>query len=79
MKITVHLHTVLQQSTPQGPRSKLDMEVPPGTTLGDLYSSLGLTMGVEHLLLMINGKLVDLDQPLTGGDDIHFIPAMSGG
>ncbi len=79
MKITVHLHTVLQQNTSQGPRSKLEMDVSPGTTLGDLYSSLGLTMGVEHLLLMVNGKLVDLEQPLAGGDDVHFIPAMSGG
>ena len=79
MKITVHLHTVLQQNTPQGLRSKLEMEVPPGTTMGDLYTALSLSMSVEHLLLMVNGKLVELDQPLAAGDDVHFIPAMSGG
>ncbi len=79
MKITVNLHTVLQQKTPQGLRSKLELELPPGATLGDVYAELGLAMSVEHLLLMVNGKLVDLDQPLAAGDDVHFIPAMSGG
>jgi sulfur carrier protein ThiS len=79
MKITVHLHTILQKDTLEGPRNKLEMEVPEGTTVEDVYTSLGLTLGVEHLLLMVNGKLADLDQPLIGGDDVHFIPAMSGG
>jgi molybdopterin converting factor small subunit len=79
MKITVHLHTVLQRSTPEGLRSKLEMDVPDGTTIGDVYTALDLTLGVEHLLLMMNGKLAELDQPLADGDEVHFIPAMSGG
>jgi molybdopterin converting factor small subunit len=79
MKITVHLHTILQIDTPEGQRRRIEMEVPKDTTIGDVYTALGLTLGVEHLLLMVNGKLVELDQPLISGDEVHFIPAMSGG
>jgi len=79
MKITVYLHTILQKNTPEGPRHQIEMDIPDGATIGDVYTTLDLTLGVEHLLLMVNGKLVEFDQPLVGGDDVHFIPAMSGG
>lgn len=77
--ITVHLHTILQRQTPDGLISRLDMEIPSGSTLADLLQYLAIDLEPEHLLLVINGRVADLDRSLHTGDQVNLMPAISGG
>ena len=79
MVVTVFLHTILQRQTPQGPVRELQMDLPEGTTLQDLLEKLEITLDLEDLLLVINGKQARPDQRLVDQDEVQLIPAMSGG
>jgi sulfur carrier protein ThiS len=79
MRVTVHLHTVLQRKTPEGMLRQLEMMLPPAGTLGDLLRTLDITPQGDAILLVVNGRQVDVTQPLSEGDEIHLIPALSGG
>ncbi len=79
MKIEVQLHTVLQHQTPQGLQRQLSLELPPGSTLGDLLHLLEIELEPDNLLLVVNSKLVDVNYILAEGERVSLIPAMSGG
>lgn len=79
MNITVHLHTILQRQTPQGLVNRLEVALPPGCTVADLLESLALELDLENTLLVVNSRLVGLTQPLADGDQVHLVPAISGG
>ena len=79
MVVEVHLHTTLQRVEMGRDRRRLLMELPPGSTLGDVLSQLEIKLEPEHLLLVINGRSAEPEQPLSDGDIIHLIPAISGG
>jgi molybdopterin converting factor small subunit len=75
----VHLHTTLQRRTPQGMIRRLDMTLPPVSALADLLSALAIEANQEATLLVVNGRTADPMQALQDGDEVHLIPAMSGG
>lgn len=75
----VHLHTTLQRRTPQGMIRRLDMTLPPVSALADLLSALAIEANQEATLLVVNGRTADPMQTLQDGDEVHLIPAMSGG
>jgi sulfur carrier protein ThiS len=77
--VTVHLHTILQRQTPEGLISRLEVEIPPGSSLADLLQILAIDLDAEHLLLAINGRVAELNQVLHAGDQINLMPAISGG
>jgi molybdopterin converting factor small subunit len=79
MNVIVNLHTSLQRSTPEGLIRRLEVELRPGATLGDLCQQLQIAVDVENMLLVVNHCNVELDQVLTDSDEIHLIPAISGG
>ena len=79
MVVTVHLHTILQRHTPQGVLRNLDVELPEGSTVGDLLRQLDIELGPDALLLVVNGRLVEADQTLQPGDRVNLMPAISGG
>ncbi len=79
MRVTVHLHTVLQRKTPAGMLRRLEMTLSPASTLGDLLRTLDITPQGDAILLVVNGRQVDVDQALADGDEVHLIPALSGG
>ncbi len=79
MRVVVHLHTALQRKTPEGMRRRLEMTLSPASTLGDLLHTLDITPQDDAILLVVNGRQVDITQPLAEGDEIHLIPALSGG
>ena len=79
MKIEVHFHTTLQRQTPQGLQRCIDLEIPPGSTLGDLLGLLEIELEPENLLLVVNSKVVDVTHILNDGELVSLIPAMSGG
>ena len=78
-RITVHLHTILQRQTPQGLQRRLELETPPGTTLEDLLARLEIELSTEAMLLVVNGRIVELEYELQEGDTVNLMPALSGG
>ena len=77
--IKVHLHTTLQQLSSQGMIRHLEISLPPGSSLADLLKTLEITTDPNSLLLVVNGKLVDLSEGLNDRDVVDLIPALSGG
>jgi len=77
--VSVHLHTTLQRRTPTGSLRRLDVTLPPGSTLADVLDRLVLPHRDDAVLLVINGRQADAEQILRDGDEVHLIPALSGG
>ncbi|MGW8250699.1 MAG: MoaD/ThiS family protein [Anaerolineales bacterium] len=77
--ITVHLHTILQRQTEQGMVSRMQVELPAGSRLVDLLQLLAIEMLPEHLLLVVNGRVAELEQFLQDDDQVNLMPAISGG
>lgn len=81
MKVRVKLFAMLRERA--GAADALH-EVPEGTTVQGLWDVLrrehpGLA-GVElRLLYAVNSEYVRLEQPLADGDEVAFIPPVSGG
>ena len=55
------------------------MTLLPGATLAEVLAELRIELPLEGLLLVINGRLVDVDTAIADGDVIDLIPALSGG
>lgn len=79
MVIEVHLHTILQRNTETDRGRMVRIELPPGSILAVVLSRLDITMPVDNILLVVNGRLSDLTSQLNDGDIVHIIPALSGG
>jgi sulfur carrier protein ThiS len=77
--ITVHFHTILQRHTPQGAVRELDIEIPDGSSVGDLLRALEIELSPDALLLVVNGRLVEEQNILQPGDRVNLMPALSGG
>ena len=79
MNITVHLHTILQRQTPQGLVGRMEVSMPPGSSVDDLLEHLDIELAPENLLLVVNGRMAELTQTLRDGDEVNLMPAISGG
>jgi sulfur carrier protein ThiS len=77
--VEIHLHTILQRKNETGRIRKMNIELPPGSSLAEILGALEINLPVEGLLLIVNGKNADLRCQLDDGDIIHIIPAISGG
>jgi len=77
--VTVHLHTTLQRRTPDGVVRRLEVTLPPASRLADVLERLAIPLDDESILLIINGRVAAPAQPLADGDEVHLIPALSGG
>jgi molybdopterin converting factor small subunit len=77
--VQVHLHTTLQRWTPEGPVRRLQIDLSPASTLWDLLEQLTIPSDREAILMVINGHTADPKQTLNDGDEVHLIPAISGG
>ena len=79
MVVKVCLHTTLQRRTAAGPVRHLELELPAAATLADLLAALDIRGDLKGLLLVVNGRTADPRQELKEADDVHLIPALSGG
>ena len=75
MPVTIHLHTILQVNN----KAKQEVNISPGSNVQDVIDQLGLYLNLAEILLVVNQRLVDPYQVLQEGDEIHIIPAISGG
>ena len=77
--ISIHLHTTLQQETDAGILRKLTLTIPASCSLYDLLARLGMEIDMENTLFVVNGRTVEMDYILMQDDQVHLIPAISGG
>jgi sulfur carrier protein ThiS len=77
--VEVYLHTILQRSTAKGLQKQLKVTLPNGSKMVDLIRTLCIDLDPDHMLLVVNGKVVELDYILRDDDKINLMPALSGG
>jgi molybdopterin converting factor small subunit len=77
--ITIYLHTIYQIQTPEGTISKLVLSVDQNPKIQDIVNQLKIPFHSDSTLLVVNGKIVDISYLMQNGDEVHIIPAISGG
>jgi sulfur carrier protein ThiS len=58
---------------------RLEVLLPPDSTVNDLLDYLDIDLAPENLLLVVNGRMAELTQTLREGDEVNLMPAISGG
>jgi molybdopterin synthase catalytic subunit len=76
VRITVRLFAGLRERAGTGARA---LELPEGSTLGDVWSALGLGDEPAGLLYAINKEYASRESRLADGDEVALIPPVSGG
>jgi hypothetical protein len=79
VKVIAHLHTTLQKETPEGFIRVFPAELGSEARVIDLINQLELVVDEENTLFVIRGQIVEKERSLSEGDEVHFIPAISGG
>jgi molybdopterin synthase sulfur carrier subunit len=79
--VTVRLFAVLREIVG---RSELDLELPAGATAEHAWRALvrdhpALDERRSHLAAAVNRRYADFDTPLAAGDEVVFVPPVSGG
>jgi molybdopterin converting factor small subunit len=77
MPVRVHLFAYLTKYSPTG-GEKFDLDLGPGTTLGQLIEKLGIPPDFEKRVL-VNGRHADSSTRLSEGDDVFIYPPAAGG
>ncbi len=78
MVVTLFLHTTLQRQTPSGPQRRIQCTLPAESRVADLLLGAGVQTS-DTVLLVVNGRTASPDHALCEGDEVHLIPAISGG
>ncbi|HEY7524069.1 MAG TPA: molybdopterin converting factor subunit 1 [Candidatus Limnocylindrales bacterium] len=81
--MTIHVRLFAIQRELAGTRA-LDLEVPAGATIEDAWAALVarfpvLAPGRTAIRFAVNGEYADADRALGDGDELAFIPPVSGG
>lgn len=81
MKVRVRLFASLREALGQG---EIEVDLPPTTTAEEAWQRLvkmspALGLRRQGLLAAINRRYAPFDAPLAEGDELVFIPPVSGG
>jgi molybdopterin converting factor small subunit len=77
--IQVRLHSIFRLQTPEGPQSKVEMDLPEGATVALVVRELDLIDKTDGMLMVVNRRIAELDQALVEGDEVRLMPVISGG
>jgi molybdopterin converting factor small subunit len=79
MKVEVRLFALLERYLPSGSEGDaVSLDVPPGTTVGDVMESLKIPSDLS-CLTVINGRDASPEQVLAPGDVLSMFPPLAGG
>lgn len=76
IRVRVRLFAMLRE---RAGRSSIDVELADGATAGDVWASLGIGEEPPSLGVAINRAYADRSTALADGDEVAFIPPVSGG
>jgi MoaE-MoaD fusion protein len=76
IRVRVRLFAALRERAGAGERA---LELPEGTTAGDAWAALGLGTEPPGLALAVNRAYAERGTLLADGDELAFIPPVSGG
>jgi molybdopterin converting factor subunit 1 len=76
VKVTVRLFAGLRERAGVAER---ELDLPDGSRAHDAWTELAIGAEPPGLLLAVNRQYVDHDHPLVEGDEVAFIPPVSGG
>ena len=76
MLVKVRLFAGLRERTGRG---ALELELPDGARVGDVWNALALGDRPGGLAVALNRRYVDEEEPLSEGDEVALIPPVSGG
>ncbi len=77
MRIRVVLYSYLREKLPPEKKGRTEMELPEGSTAGDVFRTLDLPTGVAWA---INGNIErDLTKGLADGDEVRVFRQGAGG
>ncbi|HXQ22281.1 MAG TPA: MoaD/ThiS family protein [Candidatus Acidoferrales bacterium] len=80
MKIELRLFANLRKQLPLGsPRGRCELEVPDGTTIGEVLARLTIPQASAHLILVNGDHDRDFDRTLRDGDVLSVFPPVAGG
>ena len=79
MKVSVKLIATYRKLLPPDTKGNtIQIEVARGTRLGELLAQFEVPLSSESVILL-NGLTVDLETPLSEGDQVSAFSAMAGG
>jgi molybdopterin synthase catalytic subunit len=76
VKVRVRLFAALRE---RAGTSNVEVELPEGASVGDVWSTLDLGAEPEGLLYAVNRGYAEKSSPLSAGDEVAVIPPVSGG
>ncbi|HXF98857.1 MAG TPA: molybdenum cofactor biosynthesis protein MoaE [Gaiellaceae bacterium] len=76
MRVQVRLFAALRERAGRG---ALDLELPEGAIVEDVWPALGLGAEPPGLLFAVNRAYAERTRPLAEGDEVAVIPPVSGG
>ncbi|MBN1572764.1 MAG: MoaD/ThiS family protein [Deltaproteobacteria bacterium] len=78
MKVEVKLFAGFRKHTPEEAQNSFFMDVPHGSTVGDIVASLGLPADVKKIIF-VNGVHGDSTTSLKSNDRVGIFPPVAGG
>lgn len=79
MRVIIRFIATYRSYLPSGTDGNAcELEVAPGTLVGDLAGQYGIPLDNSSVIL-VNGHTIDLEEPLQEGDVLAAFPAMAGG
>ncbi|HVO23839.1 MAG TPA: MoaD/ThiS family protein [Candidatus Margulisiibacteriota bacterium] len=80
MKIELRLFASLRKKLPPGsPRGKCDLELPDGTTIGQVLERMAIAQASAQMVLVNGDHDRNFDRVLREGDVLSVFPPVAGG
>ena len=67
----------LRKQTADGVVDRVKLDLAQGATVQTVVEALGINLQEDAILLVVNGKIAEVDTALGDGDEVRLIPAMS--
>ncbi|HXF69034.1 MAG TPA: MoaD/ThiS family protein [Thermoflexus sp.] len=78
MRVKVQVYAILRQYIPDAQRGPLTIEIPEGTTVGQLIQRLPIPPELARVVF-VNGVRQESDWVLQEGDEVGIFPPIAGG